>query len=119
MNLPKLLSIPLIVYMGIVTSMNANANNQTAQQPPLSREFIQYTLNLYNYTINNRCYMDDILTRDSTLKKSGKIIYWFNGSKREIVDAMVFRIPSSKGVITAFELNGQVSGTYRCLNGPN
>lgn len=100
--------------------MSASANSKQAKPSPnLSPEFIAYGLNLYNYVVNNSCYMDDINTRDSSLKQSGKIIYWFNGGKREIVDAMVFRLPTNKGIKTIYELNGQVSGTYLCIKGQN
>lgn len=116
MNLKSIAAILIVASLPMAALANSK---QVKPSPNLSPEFINYGLNLYNYVVNNGCYMDDINTRDSSLKQSGKIIYWFNGGRREIVDAMVFRLPSNKGIKTIYELNGQISGTYLCLKGNN
>jgi hypothetical protein len=108
----KILSVICFLFFFLV-STSIQANNNTKP------EFNQYIINLYNYISTQQCYMDDITTRDSSLKKSGKIIYWYNGKKREIVDSMVFKIKTTKGVLVTHELSGQISGTYRCLKANN
>lgn len=112
-----------IALLGTAIAISSAAFANNNHQPPaqqLSPEFINYGLNLYNYIVKNQCFMDDINTRDSSLKKSGRIIYWYNGKKRELVDAMVFRLPTNKGnTKLMFELNGQISGTYLCIKGKN
>lgn len=115
-KIPFLICISLFSTLGYTANERGNTNNPNAN---ISPQFVQYTLNLYNHVTANACYIDDITTRDSSLKKSGKIIYWFNGKKREIVDATVYRVHSTKGVIPVYELSGQISATYRCLRSNN
>lgn len=119
MKINKCVRISLLI---LTAFMGSSAYANKGNPPPQSNvnpQFVQYGLNLYNYVVKNKCWMDDIQTRDSSLKKSGKIIYWYNGSKREIVDALLFKLPTNEGYLSIFELNGQVSGTYRCLKGQN